>query len=119
MGVCESATTKAVATTSAITSATSAISSITSLKNLISNNSSKFTEITTSSFDKYDKDKSGYIEQAELKEAINDMAKQLNQTVNIDEDVVKKALETLDTDKDGKISREEFTKLTQEKLLAL
>ena len=116
MGVCESATTKAVATTSAITSATNAI---TSLKNLISTNNTKFTDITSSAFDKYDKDKSGYIEQAELKEVINDMAKQLNQTTNIDEDVVKKALETLDTDKDGRISKEEFTKLTQEKLLAL
>ena len=116
MGVCDSAATKAVATTSAITSATNAV---TSLKNLISTNNTKFTDITSSAFDKYDKDKSGYIEQAELKEVINDMAKQLNQTTNIDEDVVKKALETLDTDKDGRISKEEFTKLTQEKLLAL
>ena len=114
MGVCDTAQ-KAVATTNAISSATNAI---TSLKNLIGD-TNKFTSITSSTFDKYDKDKSGYIDQDELKEAINDMAKQLNQTTNVDEDVVKKALETLDTDKDGKISKDEFTKLTKEKLLDL
>ena len=115
MGVCDSAATKAVATTSAITSATNAV---TSLKNLISTNNTKFTDITSSAFDKYDKDKSGYIEQAELKEVINDMANHLNKSTNIDEETVKKVLETMDTDKDGKMSKEEFIKISREKLLA-
>ena len=115
MGVCNS-TTKVLSATGAIASATSAV---VCLKDLINNNTKKFTEITSSSFDKYDKDKSGYIEYSELKEVINDMAKQFNLATNVDEDLVKKAFESLDTNKDGKLSKEEFTQLTKEKLLAL
>ena len=115
MGVCDSAS-KVLSTTNAIASTTNAV---VSLKDLINNNTQKFTEITSSSFDKYDKDKSGYIEYSELKEVINDMAKQFNLATNVDEDLVKKAFESLDTNKDGKLSKEEFTQLTKEKLLAL
>ena len=114
MGVCDSATTKVDSTTSAISSATNAISSI---KNLL-NDTIHYTQFASNTFDKYDKKKSGYIEQAELKVVINDMASHLNKSTNIDEEKVKKALETIDTDKDGKISKEEFIKISREKLLA-
>ena len=113
MGVCDSAT-KVVQTTSAISSAAN---TITSIKSLLGN-TTEFNQLTSDSFDKYDKDKSGYIEQAELKEVINDVASKLNKTTNIDEETVKKALESIDTNQDGKISKEEFTKVSHEKLLA-
>ncbi len=114
MGVCDSATTKVDSTTSAISSATNAI---TSIKNLL-NDTTHYTQFASNTFDKFDKTKSGYIEQAELKEVINDMANHLNKSTNIDEETVKKALETMDTDKDGKMSKEEFIKISREKLLA-
>ena len=113
MGACDSAT-KVLNTTSAISSATN---SILSVKNLLSNKV-KFNEMTSDSFDKYDKDKSGYMEEAELKEVINDVAAKLNKATNIDEETVKKVLQTIDTNKDGKISRDEFNALSHEKLVA-
>ena len=68
-------------------------------------------------FDKYDKDKSGYIEQSELKEVINELASKLNKETNISEDIVKKALDQIDTDEDGKISKTEFCNTSRLKLL--
>ena len=107
MGVCESAGNKA---SSALDSAKNAVKGIL-------NDETQFANYSESAFDKYDTDKSGYIEQSELKNVIDELASKLKQDTNISEDVVKKALEYIDADKDGKISKEEFTKTSRVKLL--
>ena len=113
MGACDSALKKANSASRTIRSSRRAINSV---KKFI-NNKTKFNQVTTSSFDKYDKNKNGYLEQAELKEAINDMARQLNLNTDISEEDVKHVLQVIDTNKDGKISKQEFSSLTKEKLL--
>ena len=90
--------------------------SVNSVKKLVAKKT-QYSEFTSSVFDKYDKNKSGYIEKDELRELINDMAEQLNLGHDISQDDVKKILETIDTQESGKISKEEFTKLSREKLL--
>ena len=114
MGACDSALKKVNSTTRTIRSSQRAINSV---KKLI-NNKTQFNKVSTSSFDKYDKNKNGYLEQAELREAINDMAKQLNLNTDISEEDVKNVLQAIDTNKDGRISKKEFSNLTKEKLLA-
>ena len=113
MGACDSAVKQVNSTTRAVNSTQKAINSV---KKLI-NNKTQFNQMTSSSFDKYDKDKSGYIEESELKEVINEMAIQLNLNTDISQDDVKKVLDTIDINKDGKISKEEFENLSKEKLL--
>ena len=107
MGICESAKNTAKET---FDSAKSKIKGILDDEN-------KYLNFTGDIFDKYDKDKSGFIEQAELKEVINELASKLNQETNISEDVVKKALDEIDTDTDGKISKTEFCNTSRIKLL--
>ena len=109
MGICDSAGNKVKET---IDSAKK------NVKNLL-DDEEKYTNLTGDIFDKYDKDKSGYIEQTELKEVINDLASKLNQETNIPEDVVKKALDQMDIDEDGKISRTEFCNTSRVKLLQI
>ena len=107
MGICDSAkeTIK-----NATESAKSSVSEIL-------NNESKFANYSESAFEKYDTDKSGYIEQAELKKVIDELAANFSKDTNISEEDVKKVLEQIDTDNDGKISKEEFTKTSRLKLL--
>ena len=114
MGACDSTVKKVNSTSRVIRSSQKAIKSV---KKLL-NNKVKFNQVTSSSFDKYDKDKSGYIEQAELKDVINEMASQLNRDTDISEEDVKNVLQAIDTNKDGKISKQEFSNLSKEKLLA-
>ena len=90
--------------------------SVNSVKKLVAKKT-QYSEFTSTVFDKYDKDKSGYIEKSDLREVINDMAETLNIGHDISQDDVKKILETIETKEDGKISKEEFTKLSREKLL--
>ena len=52
-----------------------------------------------------------------MKKVIDELASKLKQDTNISEDVIKNALEYIDTDRDGKISKEEFTKTSRLKLL--
>ena len=113
MGACDSAAKKVNTYSRALRSSKRAINSV---KKLI-NNKVKYTEVTSSAFDKYDKDKSGYIEQSELKAVIKDMAAKLNQETEISEEDVINVLQTIDTNRDGKISKEEFANLSREKLL--
>ena len=107
MGICDTAKDK---TSQAIDSVKS------SVKDLL-NDENKYFTFSSDVFDKYDKDKSGYIEQTELKEVINELAKKLNQETKVSEDVVKAALDHMDTDTDGKISRDEFCKTSRNKLM--
>ena len=114
MGACDSTVNQINSTSRAVSSSQKAINSV---KKLL-NSKTEFNKVTTSSFDKYDKDKSGYIEEAELKEVINEMAIQLHIKSDISQDDVKKVLNSIDINKDGKISKEEFETLSKEKLLA-
>ena len=114
MGACDSAVKQINSTTRAVRSTQKAINSV---KKLL-NNKTEFNKMATSSFDRYDKDKSGYIEEAELREVINEMAIQLHVSTDISQDDVKRVLSSIDTNKDGKISKEEFEALSKEKLLA-
>ena len=77
----------------------------------------KYLNLSGDIFDKYDKDKSGYIEENELKEVINELASKLNKETNISEEHIKKALDQMDTDEDGKISKNEFCNTSRVKLL--
>ncbi len=61
-------------------------------------------------FSKYDADKDDYIEINELKNLLDDTAKEIGIPYPNDEDVEKVMLDT-DKNKDNKISREEFIKL--------
>lgn len=58
-------------------------------------------------FDKYDSDKSGFIESNELKVFFTDLAQHLGIDTPSDADI-QDALKELDTNNDGKVSREEL-----------
>ena len=70
-------------------------------------------------FDKVDVDKNGYLEKEELRELVQDLVNKLKKDTNVPEDKVKSAMELIDTDGDGKITKEEFRKTSRTKLLAI
>lgn len=61
-------------------------------------------------FDKYDFNKNNMIEPDELKALMHDMSKEIGIPTPSDEDVMK-VMDDTDTNKDRKISREEFLNL--------
>ena len=89
-----------------------------SLKDIVSDEQ-KYGEYSDTAFDKVDTNKSGYIEKDELNALINELISKLKQDTRVPEDKVETALKTLDTDGDGKISREEFKKTSRTKLLSI
>ena len=107
MGICESGKNKA----SEVIDSTKS-----SVKGLL-DDENKYFEFSGDVFDKYDKDKSGYIEQGELKDVIKELATKFHQEKNVSEDVVKAALDHMDIDTDGKISKSEFCKTSRLKLI--
>ena len=70
-------------------------------------------------FDKVDVDKNGYLEKEELRELVQDIVHKIKKDTNVPEDKVKSAMELIDTDGDGKITKEEFRKTSRAKLLAI
>ncbi len=89
-----------------------------SLKSLL-NNEQKYNKYSDTAFDKVDKDKNGYIEKEELTLLIQELINKIKKDIKIPEDKVKKVLEIIDTDKDGKLSKEEFRKTSRTKLLSI
>ena len=81
--------------------------------------SSKFSNYADSAFDKYDTNKTGYIEYTEFRKVLDDLAGAFSIGSNIAEEEVKKNFELIDTDKDGKISKGEFANSHILKLLEI
>lgn len=77
---------------------------------------SMFGMMVESSFNKYDTDKSGYIEKSELMEVLKQMNKDLKRPEPTEKEVNAK-LKELDINSDGKISKEEYEKLVKEMIL--
>lgn len=64
-------------------------------------------------FDRYDKDKSGFLEENEIPEVLKETFKVLDVQKEVTEADVKRYMRTFDRNWDKKISFEEFTKLVQ------
>ena len=88
------------------------------LKSIL-NDQKKYNKYSDNVFDKVDKNKNGYIEKDELANLIREMIKKLKKETNIPEDKVEAALKLIDTDGDGKISKEEFRNKSRTKLLSI
>ena len=88
-----------------------------SLKGILSDEK-QYGEYSDSAFDKVDTNKNGYIEKDELNGLIQELITKLKKDTRIPEDKVQSALELMDTDGDGRISKEEFRKTSRTKLLA-
>ncbi len=76
-----------------------------------------FAMMVEKAFKDADKDNSGSIDRAELKEVLGKMAKDLKLTEVTDDDVTA-YLKKLDLDNNGTISQKEFGKLFQEMIAA-
>ena len=90
----------------------------TSFKSIL-NNEKQYNEYSDTVFDKVDTNKNGFIEKEELSILIQELIKKFKKETRIPEDKVESALKLIDTDGDGKISKEEFRKTSREKLLAI
>ena len=88
------------------------------LKSIL-NDEKKYNEYSDKAFDKVDKDKSGYIEKKELGKLIQDLINKLRKETTIPENKVEIIIKAMDTDGDGKISKEEFRKISRTKLLSI
>ena len=89
-----------------------------SFKSVI-NDEKKYNGYSDEVFDKLDKNKNGYIEKDELTHLIQELINKLKKEAIIPEDKVETALKLIDTDGDGKISKEEFRKTSRTKLLSI
>ena len=89
-----------------------------SLKSIL-NDEKKYNGYSDSVFEKVDKNKNGYVEKDELATLIQELIKKLKKETKIPEDKVQLALKVIDTDGDGKISKEEFRKISRTKLLSI
>ena len=83
------------------------------------NDQKKYDKYSDDVFDKVDKNKNGYIEKDELAHLIQEMVNKLKKETKIPEDKVESALKLIDTDGDGKISKEEFRNKSRAKLLSI
>ncbi|CAD8156916.1 unnamed protein product [Paramecium pentaurelia] len=75
-------------------------------------NTLQVTEFCNRVFEKYDKNKSGFIEIDELTTLLNNLAKEINSQLPTQKEI-DYILGYLDTNNDKKISRSEFQKLGQ------
>ena len=79
----------------------------------------KYSSYSDPAFDKIDLDKNGYIEVQELTMVIQELINKIKKDVVIPEDKVRMALQYLDADGDGKLSKEEFRNQSRMKLLSM
>jgi Ca2+-binding EF-hand superfamily protein len=76
---------------------------------------SKLTEIAKAAFESVDTDGSGFIEEAELKVVMSSVARDIGMPEPSDSDV-SEVLRELDTNRDGRVSQEEFKVLIRQVL---
>mgnify|MGYP000211461480 FL=1 len=83
--------------------------------NEILNSQEKVQEIAKAAFDAVDADGSGFIDEPELKQVMTSVASDIGMDTPTDSDVAD-VLRELDTNRDGKISLEEFKVLIRQVL---
>ena len=88
----------------AVYKAPDSLRSLDALKTLVESEEQRLMELVGNVFSEFDKDKSGFIDVHEIEA----MASQLGSSITAEE--LRVIMEEVDTDKDGKISREEFIK---------
>ena len=88
------------------------------LKSIL-NDEKKYNEYSDKVFNKADKDKNGYIDKKELAILMQDLINKLRKETKIPENKVELVIKTIDKDDDGKISKEEFRKISRTKLLSI
>ena len=76
---------------------------------------SKLNEIAKAAFESVDSDGSGFIEEQELKIVMSSVARDIGMPEPSDSDVVE-VLRELDTNRDGKVSQDEFKVLIRQVL---
>ena len=76
---------------------------------------SKLNEIAKAAFESVDADGSGYIEEAELKVVMSSVARDIGMPQPSDSDV-SEVLRELDTNRDGRVSKDEFKVLIRQVL---
>ena len=76
---------------------------------------SKLNEIAKAAFESVDTDGSGFIEEAELKVVMSSVARDIGMPEPSDSDV-SEVLRELDTNRDGRVSQEEFKVLIRQVL---
>ena len=84
------------------------------LKSIL-NDEKKYNEYSDKVFNKADKDKNGYIDKKELAILMQDLINKLRKETKIPENKVELVIKTIDKDGDGKISKEEFRKISRTK----
>lgn len=75
----------------------------------------KLNEIVKAAFESVDADGSGYIEEAELKVVMTSVARDINMPEPTEQDV-SEVLRELDSNRDGKVSQDEFKVLIRQVL---
>ena len=85
----------------------------------IADDEGKCNSYADSAFDAVDKDKSGYVERNEIGNLVKELVSKFKKDFNIPEDKLTEAMNLMDKDGDGKISKEEFRKTSRLQLLRI
>ena len=64
-------------------------------------------------FDSYDKDNSGYLDRAEVKQIFNELFKEIQKNIDCSEEKTNKMFSACDANADNKLTRKEFIKIIE------